>query len=525
MKQGLPNVPTWKEWALDQAKDGKNVGVDPTLITQDDAKKLQNEMTEKGCGKLVGISDNLVDKIWGTDRPKRPSEIVYPVAEKYSGKSFSDKVKDLRVTLDKKQAAGMVVSMLDDVAWLFNLRGSDIPYNPVFFAYALVTQSYVTLFIDSSKCGKDVRDHLGSDAQMRPYGEIFKHIEAFGTEIANANPSSQRKKILLSSKGSWALATALGGEKALLIERSPITDSKAVKNAVEKDGMRNCHIRDGAALIRYFAWLENELLEKKSKLDEVEGADKLESFRKEVTHFAGLSFDTISATGSNAAIIHYGPKKDTCAIINPQQMYLCDSGAQYRDGTTDTTRTLTFVEPQLEQKKAYTLVLKGHIAISQTVFPKGTTGFMIDVLARQFLWKNGLDYLHGTGHGVGSHLCVHEGPAGIGTRIAFNDVALAPGMVLSNEPGFYKDGAFGIRIENVVIVKEVYEKGFSDQPYYGFEHVTMAPMSQKLIDVQLLTQSELDWLNSYHQEVRLLYLKIYPNLAAGICQDHSFDES
>jgi len=265
-------------------------------------------------------------------------------------------------------------------------------------------------------------------------------------------------------------------------------------------------------LIEYFAWLDNELKSGK-KLDEVEAADKLEQIRSTQDLFVGLSFDTISATGPNGAIIHYKPEKETCATIDPKQIYLCDSGAQYKDGTTDTTRTITFSHPTPEQSRAYTLVLKGHIAIDRAIFPKSTTGFQIDSLARQYLWSDGLDYFHGTGHGVGSFLNVHEGPAGIGPRIAYNEAALKPGMVLSNEPGYYKDSAYGIRIENVVIVKEVDTPNqFGDRPYYGFEHVTMVPMDRKSIDGRLLDDKERKWLNSYHEEV---FMKISPRVQRG----------
>ena len=283
--------------------------------------------------------------------------------------------------------------------------------------------------------------------------------------------------------------------------------------------MRNCHIRDGAALSEYFAWLEEELTTKGTKLDEVDAADKLEAIRSKHDHFVGLSFPTISSTGANAAVIHYQPEKGACSVIDPKAIYLCDSGAQYLDGTTDTTRTLHFGEPSEMEKKAYTLVLKGNIALETVRFPKGTSGFALDTLARQFLWQEGLDYRHGTGHGVGSYLNVHEGPIGIGTRIQYSEVSLAVGNVISNEPGYYEDGGFGIRIESefnshcredsvsdkrtdVIMVKEAKTKHrFGDKPYLGFEHVTMVPMCRKLIDSSLLTSAEKSWLNEYHAEV------------------------
>lgn len=264
--------------------------------------------------------------------------------------------------------------------------------------------------------------------------------------------------------------------------------------------MRACHIRDGAALVQYFAWLEQKLLANE-KIDEVESSDRLEQFRAAQEHYVGLSFATISSTGPNGAIIHYKPEKETCKVIDPNAIYLCDSGGQYLDGTTDVTRTFHFGTPTAYEKRCFTRVLQGHIAIDQAVFPKGTTGYLLDPFARQYLWKDGLNFLHGTGHGVGSFLNVHEGPHGIGIRVSYNDTPLAAGMTVTDEPGYYEDGKFGIRIENVIIVKEAdTPNNFGGRGYLGFEHVTIAPIGRNLIDVDLLSPSERKWVNDYHQE-------------------------
>jgi Xaa-Pro aminopeptidase len=311
-----------------------------------------------------------------------------------------------------------------------------------------------------------------------------------------------KSKFLTSTRASWALHKALGGEDRVEEVRSPIGDAKAVKNETELEGMRQCHIRDGAALTEYFAWLEDQLVTKGITLDELDAADKLEEIRSKKDFFKGLSFPTISSSGSNAAIIHYQPEKATCAIIDPKAIYLCDSGAQYQDGTTDTTRTLHFGEPTAMEKFAYTLVLKGNIALERVRFPKGTTGFALDTIARQFLWAEGLDYRHGTGHGVGSFLNVHEGPIGIGTRVQYSEVALSVGNVISDEPGYYEDGKFGIRIENMVMVKEVETKHkFGDKMYLGFGRITMTPHCRNLVDQSLLTNDEKKFINEYHEEV------------------------
>jgi len=505
LKQGMEDVPTWQEWTTEQAEGGKTVGVDPTVITASDARKLSETLKKKSHATLVGVPENLVDKIW-KDRPLRPTEKVIVLNEKYAGKSYKEKLDDLRKDLKKKKAAGMVVSMLDEVAWLFNLRGSDIPYNPVFFSYAAVTPNSATLYVDSSKLGPEVKEYLGTTVEIKPYDALFSDLtdiaETAANEVQqNGTTKSHEPKLLLSNKSSWALNLGLGGDDKVEEARSPIADAKAIKNDNELEGMRQCHIRDGAALIKYFAWLEHELLNG-SWIDEVQGADKLEEIRSKGEHFMGLSFDTISSTGPNAAVIHYKPEPGNCSVIDPKAIYLCDSGAQYLDGTTDTTRTLHFGEPSEMEIKAYTLVLKGVIALDRAVFPKGTTGFAIDAFARQHLWREGLDYRHGTGHGVGSFLNVHEGPIGIGTRAAYSEVSLSIGNVISDEPGYYEDGNFGIRIENMIMAKEARTNHkFGDKPWIAFEHVTMVPMCRKLIDPTLLATEERDWLNHYHKEV------------------------
>ena len=505
LKQGLQDVPTWQEWTVEQAEDGKSVGLDPTTITAPEAKKLAEKIKKKGGKDLVGVAANLVDEVWGNKKPARPNEPVKLLGMEYAGKTYQDKIEELRKELEKKKAAGFVVSMLDEIAWLFNLRGNDIPYNPVFFSYAVVTAVDATLYVDESKLEDGAKSHL-SGVNVKPYNAIFSDLTALASSEPATNgttdSSASKRKYLISTKASWALSQALGGEEKVDEIRSLIGDAKAIKNETEREGMRQCHIRDGAALSEYFAWLEHELTEKKTTLDEVQAADKLEEIRAKGSKFVGLSFPTISSTGPNAAVIHYKPEPGNCSTIDAAKIYLCDSGAQYLDGTTDTTRTLHFGEPTAMEIEAYTLVLKGNIALELAVFPKGTSGFALDTLARQYLWSYGLEYRHGTGHGVGSFLNVHEGPIGIGTRVQYSEVPLSIGNVISDEPGYYEDGNFGIRIENVVMVKEVQTKHqFGDKPYFGFEHVTLVPMCRKLIDVGLLSEREREWLNAYHRAV------------------------
>ncbi|KAI1431616.1 aminopeptidase-like protein [Xylaria sp. CBS 124048] len=504
LKQGIQDVPTWQEWSIERAEGGKVVAVDPTLLTSGTAKKLSEKIQANGGKELAAVAENLVDLVWAQDRPSRPNEPITILDKEFTGKDVKTKLDELRKELAKKKFMGFVISMLDEIAWLFNLRGNDIPYNPVFFSYAIVTSDEATLYIDASKLGPECQAYLKeNEVAVKPYQDIFTDATTLSTAAkVERNETSSKKKFLISNRASWALKRALGGDDFVEEARSPLVDAKALKNDTELEGMRACHIRDGAALIEYFAWLEDQLVVKKATIDEVEGADKLEACRAKHKDFVGLSFDTISSTGPNAAVIHYKPERGNCSTIDPAAIYLCDSGAQYLDGTTDTTRTLHFGTPTDQEVEAYTLVLKGNIALDQMIFPKGTNGYAVDAMARQFLWKEGLDYRHGTGHGVGSYLNVHEGPIGIGTRIQFAEVALAPGNVVSNEPGFYEDGSFGIRIENIIMVKEVETKyKFGDKSYLGFEHVTMVPYCRKLINPALLTAEEKQWLNDYNAEI------------------------
>ncbi|KAF9527431.1 putative Xaa-Pro aminopeptidase P [Crepidotus variabilis] len=493
MKQGLPDVPTWQEF-LHKKLDGQTkIGIDTTLIAASDAKTIGDALKPKDS-TLVSLSENLVDKVW-TDRPARPKNQVFHLDEKYSGQSPQDKISRVRAELEKKKAKAIVVSMLDEVAWLFNLRGSDIDYNPVFFSYAIVTTDKVLLFIEKEQLSNDAHKYLGDLVEIHPYSSFLEYLKTLPPTLS----LSEDSKVLLGERASLAIAEAIG-EKKYSIERSPVNDLKSIKNETELEGFRQCHIRDGAALARYFAWLE-EQLNNGVELDECQGADQLEKYRSELDLFKGLSFTTISSTGPNGAVIHYSPQRGDCEIIKKDQIYLCDSGGQYLDGTTDVTRTWHFGTPKDEEKRSFTRVLQGHISIDSAIFPVGTTGFVIDAFARRALWQDGLDYRHGTGHGVGHFLNVHEGPHGIGTRIALNNSALKAGMTVSNEPGYYADGRYGIRLENIVLVREAKTpNNYGDKGYLGFEHVTLCPIHKKLIDASLLNEEEKKWLDDYHAE-------------------------
>ncbi|KXN80946.1 putative Xaa-Pro aminopeptidase P [Leucoagaricus sp. SymC.cos] len=494
MRQGLPDVPTWQEFLYKKLPEGSKIGIDPHLITAQDAETLNKELEPRGS-KLVLLSKNLVDEIW-TDRPGRRLNPVFHLDEKYSGQSPAGKVAKVREEMKKKNAKAVVVTLLDEVAWLFNLRGSDIDYNPVFFSYAIVTEDKVCLFISPNQINEAAHKYLDGVIDIHPYKAFLPYLK----DHANQLQLDKDNKVWIGNRASLAVAEAIGKDR-YFITRTPLCDLKAIKNATELEGFRQSHIRDGVALARYFAWLE-EQLNNGVVLNECQGADQLEKYRSELDLFMGLSFDTISSSGPNGAIIHYSPDPNDCAIINKDEIYLCDSGAQFMDGTTDVTRTWHFGTPTAEEKIAFTRVLQGHIAIDSAVFPNGTTGFVIDSWARRYLWKDGLDYRHGTGHGVGHFLNVHEGPHGIGVRIAYNSAPMKPGMTLSNEPGYYEDGKYGVRLENVVLVQEVKTpNNFGDKGFLGFERVTMSPIHKKLIDLSLLNNEEKKWVDDYHVEV------------------------
>ncbi|KAJ3112371.1 hypothetical protein HDU96_004616 [Phlyctochytrium bullatum] len=494
-KSGLPDVPTKEDWLLQVLPPSSNIGLDPTLITVASARLLSEVLAPAGH-TIVPVSENLVDIVWKETRPPHPKGKIADHPVRYSGKSREEKIKEIQEQVVKKKTWGLVLSALDEICWLFNLRGSDIAYNPVFFAYALVTPTSSYLFVDESKLEDDAKKGLAAaGVVLRPYTSFFDDLKAQASKAAS-------EKLWIDSRSSLALQEAVGGPKFVEESRSPVQTAKSIKNATEIQGFRDSHVRDAVALCEFFGWLEDELINKGNRqISEVDAATKLESFRAKLDDFIGLSFDTISSTGSNGSIIHYKPSVGACKLIDPDAVYLCDSGAQFKDGTTDVTRTMHFKNPSEFEKEAFTRVLKGHIQIDTSIFPRGTTGYVLDVLSRTSLWKGGLDFRHGTGHGVGSYLNVHEGPQGIGTRIAYNDVPLEPGMTVTNEPGYYEDGKFGIRIENVMIVKEVTTKNnFGGRGYLGFEHVTLVPIQTKMVALDLLLPEERQWLNDYNAE-------------------------
>ncbi|CAG2171919.1 unnamed protein product, partial [Oppiella nova] len=501
MKDAIPGTPTQGEWLCKKLPSGSRVGVDPFVISYETWKPLAAQLESAGH-TLVPINDNLVDEVWD-NRPSPPNKTVDPLPLVFAGKGWRDKIVEIRQEMINKGATALVVTALDEIAWLFNLRGSDIEFNPVFFAYSVITLDNIYLFIDENKLSPEASKHLqidvslnhqnsGLSIELRPYRMIKEFLKWLISQLPG--------KIWISHKSSYSLVSVVP-EMRRIESLSPVQLKKAVKNSVEIEGMKRSHIKDAVALCEFFAWLEEEV--PKGDVNELSAAEKLEEFRRAQEDYMGPSFETISASGPNAAIIHYRSTEETNRPITADEIYLCDSGAQYRDGTTDVTRTIHLGTPSNFEKECFTRVVKGHIALASAIFPQLLKGQMLDTCARKALWDVGLDYLHGTGHGVGMFLNVHEGPMGISYRPYPDDPGLVEGMILSNEPGFYEEDKFGIRIENLVLIKKANTKyNFRNRGYLTFETITLVPIQTKLLQPSLLTSEEISWLDNYHQTCR-----------------------
>lgn len=474
---------------------GSRVGVDPRIITYEDWVPLRNQLESAGH-KLVPIPQNLIDTIW-KEKPKTPCNPVKPLPLQYSGKSVAKKLADVRQHMKEKNASVLVVTALDEIAWLLNLRGSDIDYNPVFFSYMIVQLDACFLFIDPKQYTKEVAQHLKEEASKENFTvKQYEDIENVLKELTQ----NLIGRVWFSETANYGL-TSVVPQKTLLTDVTPTALMKAVKNSVEIEGMKNAHIKDAAALCCYFSWLEKNV--QREKITEISGAQKLEEFRKQQVDYMGPSFSTISSVGPHGAIIHYTPDASTDAPLSVDTLYLCDSGGQYLDGTTDVTRTVHFGTPSDYEKECFTRVLKGQLQLGTSVFPTKIKGNYLDAFARQYLWKVGLNYGHGTGHGIGSYLCVHEGPIGVSWRHLPNDPGLEEGMFISNEPGYYEDGKFGIRLEDIIqIVKANVPYDFNNRGYLTFETVTLLPKQLKMIVVELLSDEEITLLNEYHEKCR-----------------------
>ena len=477
------------DWVAAQAGPGDRIGYDAWLHTRGWVAATAAALSAKGAS-LVALPANPIDAVW-RDRPLPSTARLEVHPTEFAGETSAAKRARIAAWLTGQHADAAVVTALDSIAWLFNVRGKDVDHTPVPLAFALVrADATADLFIDAAKLSDEVRAHLGPDVRIAGRDAFPAALEALAGMTVVADPTSAVAAVF----NHLAAATVVEA-------RDPCVVPKAVKNPVEIAGARAAHLRDGAALTRFLHWFAYE---PKAGLDELGVAAKLKGFRDATNQLEDLSFDTISAAGPNGALPHYRVSTESNRPLVADSLYLVDSGGQYRDGTTDVTRTLAVGTPSAEMRDRFTRVLKGHIALGSAVFPEGTRGNQIDALARQFLWAAGLDYAHGTGHGVGSYLAVHEGPARIATAAggygAMGDEPIRAGMILSNEPGYYKANEYGIRVENLVLVEPRPIPG-AERSMLGFTTLTLAPIDCALIDVALLTPAEVAWIDAYHARV------------------------
>jgi Xaa-Pro aminopeptidase len=476
------------KWLESQLRAGEIVGYDPWLITTEQAERFAKACETAGA-KLIAVNQNPIDTIW-TNQPPRPQGTISVQPTQFAGRTAREKVKDVALALEKNGADAVVLTQPDSTAWVFNIRGEDVKYTPVVLAYAILHRGeQAELFVDPAKLSEDAEYQLRNIAQVKPPSAFEASLAALGAKHKKVqidpDQAPARVNTLLKDSG----ATIIAG-------RDPCTLPKARKNAIEQEGARAAHRRDGIAMCRFLHWLQAAA--QTGAETEISAAIKLAEFREATGQLKDLSFDAISAAGPHAAIPHYRVSEASSLPLRLNSIYLIDSGGQYQDGTTDITRTVIVGTPTPEMRDRFTRVLKGMIGVSLIRFPKGTTGSQIDVLARQALWNAGLDYDHGTGHGVGSFLSVHEGPA----RINKTDrTPLEPGMILSNEPGYYKADAYGIRIENLLLVREAEPIANGERAMHWFETLTLCPIDRNLIDGALLSVEERAFLNAYHARV------------------------
>lgn len=479
------------DWLQEHAPQGGRIGYDPWLHTRDWVKKARAALADKGA-ELVAVGRNPIDAVWsGQPDPSPAPLIVQP--DELAGQSSASKRQAIADWLKGEKADAAVLSALDSIAWTFNIRGEDVSHTPVALSFALVhDDGTADLFVAPEKISDDVRQHLGNGVRLHDRAAFEASLAGLGGKSVVVDPE----------RAVAAIFEALDQAGARIISRrDPSVLPKAIKNEAEIAGHMAAQARDGSAMVRFLHWLSVEA--PKGGVDELKASDRLLAFRKACGDLRDLSFDTISGAGPNGAIVHYKASEETNRPLEMNSLYLIDSGGQYPDGTTDITRTVAIGTPTAEMRQRYTLVLKGHIAVSRARFPAGTRGAQLDTFARQYLWQAGLDYAHGTGHGVGSYLSVHEGPQRIapaGSGQAGGDEPLRAGMILSNEPGYYKTGEYGIRIENLVLVVPVDVPG-AEKDVLGFEPLTWVPMDRTLIDLALLTAEERAWVDDYHARV------------------------
>lgn len=493
MKMGLPDTPDMLSWLAQVLKPGEKVAVNPQMFSLNAFAAMEKELTENG---LQLVSVDIPGTAW-TERTPLPTDPFFVFSAEKAGRSCSAKIQLVRAEMQKAHADVFVMSALDDIAWLFNIRGRDVAYNPVVIAYAMLDADSCTLYLDDAKTTSETAAYLtGEKVTVKPYLAIYDDLKSV---------SLKNKVLVDGAKLNQSLFEAIPKSCPKVNQMSPVFKLKALKNDVELAGIRNAMLKDGVALTRFFMWLEANVAG--GNLTEVSIAEKLAGFRAEQGDFFGESFGTIAGFAGHGAIVHYRADAASDSHLTPDNILLLDSGGQYLQGTTDITRTITLGNTTDQQKRDFTLVLKGHIGLGSVKFPVGTRGSQLDILARKAMWDLGINYGHGTGHGIGHFLNVHEGPQSI--RMEENPVTLQPGMIISNEPGLYRANQYGIRTENLVRVRESVVTEFGS--FLEFETLTLFPIDKNLIDKSMMTAQETKWLNNYHLEV---YTKLAPMLSA-----------
>ena len=490
-KEMLPETPSITKFLSDELQPGESVGIDGKMFSVEQVESMQAELSAKNI-QIVFCPDPM-DELW-ENRPPMPESPAFVYDIKYAGKSCSEKIAAIRTELKKKSAESVMLSALDEIAWTLNLRGNDVHCNPVVVSYLLRKEKKAVLFIAPEKVTEEVRNYLEEQQiEIQNYSDTEIYLSDLNSSSILMNPA----------KTNYSVFSSVNPRCRIIRGEAPVALLKAIRNDQEIKGIHAAMQRDGVALVKFLRWLESAVpsgTETELSIDR-----KLHAFRATQDLYVGESFDTIAGYKEHGAIVHYSATEESNATLHPKGFLLLDSGAQYLDGTTDITRTIALGELTTEEKTDYTLVLKGHIALAMAVFPSGTRGAQLDVLARMPLWSHKMNFLHGTGHGVGHFLSVHEGPQSI--RMNENPIVLQPGMVTSNEPGVYKGGSHGIRTENLTLVCSADEGLFGE--YLKFETITLCPICKKGIIKELLTADEVDWLNNYHQQV---YEKLSPKL-------------
>jgi len=492
-------------WLAAALKSGMRIGYDPWLHTLDGQGRFAAVCEAEGA-TFVATESNPIDAVW-SNQPPKPLGPIVPHKLEFTGRAAIDKRAEIRAAIRAAKADACVLSAPESIAWLLNIRGNDVACTPLPHSFALVeADGPLTLFVDPRKLVPGLAEHLGNGVSIAPPDALGPALDAAG--IA-------KKAVLFDPSTSpvWLRDRLAKAGARLVRGADPCVRPRALKNTVELAGTRAAHERDGAAIVRFLAWLDAAV--KAGPVDELGASAQLLAERRRNKLFMGPSFETISGAGPNGAIVHYRSTPESNRRLEPGTLFLLDSGGQYLDGTTDVTRTIAIGRPSPEHRDRFTRVLKGHIALARARFPTGTSGSQLDTLARQFLWQSGLDYDHGTGHGVGSYLGVHEGPQRISKYP--NTIALEPGMIISNEPGYYKTGAYGIRIENLVVVSDLDAPSGGERAMRGFETITLVPIDRRLVETALMGEAEIDWLDNYHEMVRTRltpYLKETPKALA-----------